>query len=97
MIDGKWNVTMNTPMGAQQGVLDLTTEGDTLTGTMTGQQGTMELQNGKVDGDTVTWTADLTQPMPVKLEFTGKVEGDQIAGDVVLGPFGKSTFEGTRA
>lgn len=95
--DGSWNVTMNTPMGAQKATLVLATAGDKLTGQMKGQQGTLELLDGKVNGDTLTWAANMTQPMPIKLEFTGKVTGDKIAGNVKLGAFGNATFEGTRA
>ncbi len=95
--DGSWNVTMNTPMGAQKATLDLKTAGDTLTGQMKGAQGTLELNDGKVSGDTLTWSANMTQPMPIKLEFTGKVDGDKIAGSVKLGAFGNASFEGTRA
>jgi hypothetical protein len=95
--DGTWNVTMNTPMGAQKASLVLKTDGDKLTGEMKGPQGALALNDGKVAGDTLTWSANMTQPMPIKLEFTGKVAGDKIAGSVKLGAFGNATFEGTRA
>jgi hypothetical protein len=88
---------MNTPMGAQKATLVLATAGDKLTGQMKGAQGTLELNDGKVNGDTLTWSANMTQPMPIKLEFTGKVTGDKIAGSVKLGAFGNASFEGTRA
>ena len=88
---------MNTPMGAQKATLSLATSGGTLTGQMKGAQGAMDLNDGKVDGDNVSWTANLTQPMPIKLEFTGKVDGDKIGGSVKLGAFGNATWEGTRA
>jgi len=95
--NGKWNVTMNTPMGAQKSVLTLNVNGSELTGKMEGAQGALELQNGKANGNEVSWTADLTQPMPIKLEFTGKVDGDKISGNVKLGAFGNATFSGERA
>jgi len=95
--DGSWNVTMNTPMGAQKATLVLATAGDKLTGQMKGPQGALDLNDGKVTGDTLTWSANMTQPMPIKLEFTGKVTGDKIAGTVKLGAFGNASFEGTRA
>jgi hypothetical protein len=95
--DGSWNVTMNTPMGAQKATLVLKTDGATLTGEMKGPQGALALNDGKVAGDTLTWSANMTQPMPIKLEFTGKVTGDKIAGSVKLGAFGNASFEGTRA
>jgi len=95
--DGSWNVTMNTPMGAQKATLVLSTAGGKLTGQMKGAQGNLDLQDGKINGDTLTWSANLTQPMPIKLEFTGKVDGDKIGGTVKLGAFGNASFEGTRA
>lgn len=95
--DGTWNTTINTPMGAQQGTLTLATDGASLTGKMAGAQGEMELANGKVDGDTLTWTADMTSPMAMTLEFTASVSGDEISGSVKLGAFGDATFSGTRA
>ena len=95
--DGTWNTTINTPMGAQQGTLTLTTDGGTLTGKMAGAQGEMELQDGTVDGDNLTWKADMTSPMPMTLEFSATVNGDEISGNVKLGAFGDATFSGTRA
>jgi hypothetical protein len=95
--DGTWNITTNTPMGAQEGTLTLTTDGGTLTGSMAGQQGSMDVQDGAVDGDNVSWKAAITQPMPLTLEFSGTVDGDNISGTVKLGAFGEATFSGSRA
>ena len=47
--DGTWNVTLNSPMGAQAGTLELVSDGNTLTGSMSGPQGSMELENGTVE------------------------------------------------
>ena len=92
--DGKWEISMNTPMGAQSGSLDLKEDGKTLTGTMSAAAApdAMEISDGTVDGDNLTWKAALTQPMPVTLEFVALIEGDKISGS-----FGESTYEGTRA
>jgi len=95
--DGTWNTTMNTPMGAQQGTLELTADGGTLTGKLGGPQGEIEIQDGTVDGDSLAWKADITSPMAMTLEFTATVSGDEISGDVKLGSFGNATFTGTRA
>lgn len=96
-VDGKWNMTMKTPMGEQNGTLDLKTEGDSLSGQMAGATGTVQIENGKVDGDSVSWNAKITTPMPMTLEFQGKVEGDSLTGTVKLGAFGNAPFTGARA
>ena len=95
--DGTWNTTMNTPMGAQQGTMDLQTDGSTLTGKMSSPQGTIEVQDGVADGDSLSWKADITTPMAMTLEFTATVDGDSISGNVKLGAFGTASFSGTRA
>ena len=98
--DGTWNITMQTPMGAQSGTLELKEEGSTLTGTMSAAAapgGPMEVTDGTVDGDQLSWKTALTQPMPMTLEFSATVAGDEISGAVKLGAFGDATFEGTRA
>lgn len=95
--DGTWNTTMNTPMGAQNGTMELTTDGGSLSGKLSGPQGEIELQEGTVDGDSLTWKASITAPMAMTLEFSATVDGDEMSGDVKLGAFGNATFSGTRA
>ena len=95
--DGTWNVTLNTPMGAQAGTLELATDGNTLTGTMSGPQGSMELENGTADGDSLSWTVNMTQPMPITIEATATIDGDESSGEAKLGAFGTATFSGSRA
>ena len=94
---GTWNITTNTPMGAQKGTLTLEVDGSSLTGNMSSAQGTIEIENGQADGDSVSWDAKITQPMPMTLEFSGTVDGDSISGSVKLGAFGTATFSGDRA
>jgi len=95
--DGTWNTTINTPMGAQNGTLTLQTSGATLTGKMAGAQGEIQLTDGTVDGNNLTWKAAMTSPMPMTLEFSAAVDGDKISGTVKLGAFGNASFSGTRA
>ena len=97
--DGSWSINMNTPMGAQSATLELEEDGSTLTGKMSAAMApeAMEISDGTVDGNSLTWKAALTQPMPITLEFSATVDGDSISGDVKLGSFGNATFEGTRA
>jgi hypothetical protein len=96
-VDGNWNITINSPMGAQPSSLSLKAEGSTLTGTQTAQGNSRAIANGKVDGDTVSWSNEITTPFPMTLAFTGKVVGDTLNGSVQAGSFGSFPFSGTRA
>ena len=96
-VDGTWNITVNSPMGAQPSTLTLAAEGGSLTGTQSAQGNTQPIANGKVDGDTVTWSNSITQPFPMTLEFTGTLAGDTLNGNVKAGSFGSFPFKGSRA
>lgn len=96
-VDGVWNTVTNTPMGPQSATVTLATDGNTLTGNMSGPQGTIDIEDGSVDGDSLSWKANITSPMAMTLEFSATVNGDEISGNVTLGAFGNASFSGTRA
>ncbi|WP_338828054.1 hypothetical protein [Bradyrhizobium sp. 27S5] len=96
-VDGNWNLTMTTPMGERRATLSLASSGGTLTGTQGAEGNSTEIFDGSVNGDNVTWKVSITNPMPLTLEFTGKVSGDGIAGEMGIGPMGSFPFTGTRA
>jgi hypothetical protein len=95
--DGTWNITINTPMGAQNATLELKTADGTLSGSMKSPQGGVDFDGGSVSGDDLTWTAEMTQPMPMTLGFTATVSGDTLNGKVKFGAMGESTMTGSRA
>jgi hypothetical protein len=66
------------------------TSGDAFAGKIDSEMGTQEL-TGKIDGDTLTWSTDITNPMPMTLEFTVKVDGDKMTGKCKLGTFADMT------
>jgi hypothetical protein len=96
-VDGKWEITINSPMGAQKAVLDLKSDGTTLHGTQAAQGSVQPLANGKVEGGKLSWSANITSPMPMTLEFAGEVDGDTLKGSVKAGAFGSFPFQGGRS
>jgi len=96
-VDGNWNIVMSTPMGDRNTTLSLTNTGGTLTGRQDAEGDSAEIFDGRASGDDVTWKVSITNPMPLTLEFTGKVTGDSIAGEMGIGPMGSFPFKGTRA
>lgn len=95
--DGTWNATATSPMGSQQVTLTFKTDGDSLSGSMSGQQGTIEFSEGTVDGNDITWALQIQQPMPMKLEFSASLDGDSLSGTIKFGAFGSGSISGTRA
>ena len=96
-IDGNWNLTMSTPMGERSATLNVKSAGGALTGKQGAEGNTAEIFDGTVNGDNVAWKVSITNPMPLTLEFTGKVAGDDISGEMGIGPIGSFPFSGKRA
>jgi|SRR5262249_2398035 len=96
-VDGTWNLTMSTPMGERNTTLSVKSSGGTLTGTQGADGNSTEIFDGTVNGDDVAWKVSITDPMPLTLDFSGKVAGDSISGEMGIGPMGSFPFTGTRA
>ncbi|MDQ2763768.1 MAG: hypothetical protein M3Y22_09885 [Pseudomonadota bacterium] len=94
--DGAWKTTVNSPMGVQEGTLDILTNGEAFTGKMEGRMGSQDIA-GKVDGNALSWSAKITSPFPMTLEFAVTVDGDKMTGSVKAGAFGSSPLTGVRA
>ena len=96
-VDGEWACTLKTPMGPQESVLTVKTDGaGGFTGTNSGAQGTLDVRDGKVDGDSLAWKMDVKVPMAMTLDATATVEGDTLTGTVKLGAFGNAAMTGSR-
>ncbi len=95
-VAGTYECVTKTPMGDQKSDVTIVVNGDTFTGTNSGQMGSMEMENGKVDGNKLTWTMKMTVPMPMTLEGEATVDGDTITGSVKAGAFGSFALSGTR-
>ena len=95
-VAGTYECVTKTPMGDQKSEVTINVDGDTFTGSNVGAMGSMELENGKVDGNTLTWSMKMTVPMPMTLDCTATIDGDSITGQVQAGAFGSFPLTGTR-
>ncbi len=95
-VAGTYTVVTKTPMGDQSSDMTIIVDGDTFTGTNAGAMGSMTLDGGKIDGDKLTWSMNMTVPMPMTLEGEATVDGDAITGSVKAGAFGTFPMSGTR-
>jgi hypothetical protein len=96
-VDGDWNITMSTPLGERETRLSVKSSGATLSGTQSAEGDTAEIFDGAVNGNDVAWKVSITNPMPLTLEFAGKVDGNAITGEMTINPMGSFPFSGTKA
>lgn len=54
-VTGKWTGEINTPNGAMQLTITLKADGESLTGSVGTQMGEMEIKEGKIKGDELSW------------------------------------------
>src|SRR5215475_5415366 len=94
--DGKWNATANSAMGVQRFTLEFRTSGNGFSGSIVGNMGSQEI-SGAVDGDTLSWTTRLTQPVELTLKYKLRIQGDELSGEVDAGAFGVAPITGTRS
>ena len=91
-----WKLTLKTPMGPQEMSAQIVRQGDGFTGRIDSPMGSEIMKNGKIAGDTLTWTMEATKPIKIKLSFEAKVVGDKMTGKAKLGLFGSAALTGQR-
>ena len=97
-VAGTYNTTVKAPMGDQSGTFTVVDSGDgTFTGSMAGGLGSMDVEDGKIDGNKLTWKMNMVVPMPMTLECEATIDGDALTGAVNAGAFGAMALSGTRA
>jgi hypothetical protein len=85
-IDGRWNATVDSPMGAVKLVLEFKADGEKLTGTIASDMGGQAMppapiSDGVVKGEDVSFKLSVMmmqgQP-PLLISYTGKLKGDEL-------------------
>jgi hypothetical protein len=96
-IDGQWDSVAQSPMGEQRSVLTLTSKPDgSFVGTNAGPMGTLDITEGQVTGDQLTFKMELKVPFPMTLACEGALNGDVIEGTIDTGAFGRFPVKATR-
>ena len=77
-ITGAWGMTTRTPDGYKhESVLNLQVEGAKLTGQIVSKRGTVEINNGIVEGNNLKFTViRIGNGDELKIEFRGALEGE---------------------
>ena len=97
-VAGTYDTVVKSPMGDQKGTFTVVPgdDGNTFTGSMAGGMGSMDVKDGTIDGNALSWKMDMTVPMPMTLNCNATVDGDQLTGTVNAGAFGDMALTGER-
>lgn len=97
-VGGTYEITTKTPMGDQKGTFSVVPSDDdkSFTGAFTGPLGSIDIEDGVIDGNALTFKVTMTAPMPMTIEGKASVNGDAITGEMIAGGFGALQMSGTR-
>jgi hypothetical protein len=95
---GKWTTTISTQIGELAYTYEFKGEGEKLTGKAKSQFGEVEITEGKVNGDEITFVENINfDGNAIRIEYKGKVSGDEIKFTRKVGDFATEDFVAKRA
>lgn len=95
-VAGKWHISMKTPIGTQKFTCDFEHDGGAWRGTIDGQGNSAAVEDLKVEGESVGFSARVKGPVGmIDLNFSGAVAADELNGTCKT-QFGNFTFTGAR-
>jgi hypothetical protein len=95
-VAGSWELTVDSPQGANTSTLTLKQDGDKLTGELGSAMGSTPV-TGMFSAGSVAITANLdVQGTSLQLGINGKVDADTMTGSVKVGDFGEFPFTAKR-
>lgn len=86
-VSGKWKYSITTPNGDKRdSSMTLKADGSKLTGTMEGRGGPVEIQEGKVDGDNISFVVVRNfNGNEMKINYKGALKGDELKLTMAFG------------
>ncbi|MFF9204131.1 hypothetical protein ACF1AE_20405 [Streptomyces sp. NPDC014986] len=94
--EGVWDLSVSTPIGRIEAVVELARRAGVLTGTAHGAGENAPLADITLDGDRLTWKQAITKPLRLNLAFAVTVDGDTLTGTSKAGRLPASKVTGRR-
>ncbi|QIG79653.1 PQQ-dependent dehydrogenase, methanol/ethanol family [Stakelama tenebrarum] len=92
---GSWDLSIDSPVGEQKAVANLSVDGNRITGTVAASQGSLDV-SGTVENGRAKFSGKSNVPFPMTIEYDLVVDGDSLSGKSKSGPFGTFPVSGTR-
>lgn len=96
-MDGKYKVTLNTPMGVEVGVLELKTNANNVSGRITSNKLNTSFSNGRVVGNNITFSGRIKMALMITIDYTANciIRNGNISG-VVQTKYGNFNVKGKK-
>lgn len=95
-IDGVWDCVTRAMFREQSSVLTLVSDGDGFSGSNVADIGSLDVIDGRIEGNRISWKMPTEKPMPMTLVAKAVVDGDTMEGTVVMGGFGSAKMTAKR-
>ncbi len=96
-VAGTWDITVTSQQGENRASMTVTQTGPTLEGTMATEMGTVQVTDGRVTGERVSFSIAVPiSGQTTTILFRGTVAGNRMTGTADLGAMGTATFTGER-
>jgi autotransporter translocation and assembly factor TamB len=82
-VTGNWKASLETPNGSMEFTYVLKADGNAVTGTIQSQMGDMKIDEGKIDGDKISFS--VTVENMGKISYNGTVKGDEMTLNFTFG------------
>jgi len=97
-VAGNWDVTINSPQGANTSLVVFKQDGDKVSGVLKGRGGELPFEGGTLTGNDLKFSFTInTQGMALPITLTGKVSGDTMTGKADFGGFAEGDWTAKRA
>jgi hypothetical protein len=97
-IAGKWTASFDTQIGVQNYTYNFKVDGATVTGTAESQFGKAEIAEGAIKGDEISFVENMNfEGNAVRVEYKGKISGDEIKFTRKVGDFATEELVAKRA
>ena len=87
-VTGRWVAEFETRRGPSELDFSFKVDGDQLTGTVANMMGDFEIQDGKIEGDVISFKQIMNFRREVTILYNGKIEGDEIKFTRTIEGFG---------
>jgi hypothetical protein len=97
-VTGDWDVTVNSPQGANTTLVTFKQDGEKVSGIFKSERGQLPFEGGTLTGNDLTFTFTITtQGMQLPITLTGKVDGATMAGKADFGGFAEGDWTAKRS